>query len=219
MNFLQKVYTKRWEDPELERVSKVWQALTESFFQKIIGENAKVLDIGCGFCYFLNHLRAQEKVGIDANPAAKNYAAKDVNFILTDDLRWEMLPNEHFDYVFLSNFLEHMDNSRDVIAVLERVRELLIFGGRIIILQPNFRLLGPAYFDYIDHKTILTDKSIAEALHIAGLKIERKIIRFLPYTTKSRLPQNSFLIRIYLWFRPMWLILGKQSLFIAVKNK
>jgi hypothetical protein len=79
--------------------------------------------------------------------------------------------------------------------------------------------LGPAYFDYIDHKTVLTDKSVAEALHIAGLKIERKIIRFLPYTTKSRLPQNSFLIRIYLWFSPMWLILGKQSLFIAVKNK
>ncbi len=219
MNFYQKVYVQRWEDPELERVSKVWQVLTKAFFQKIIGENAKVLDIGCGFCHFLNHLKANEKVGIDANPLPKNHAAEDVTFIHTDDLRWEMLLNEHFDSVFLSNFLEHLDNSRDVIGVLERVRELLRPGGKVIILQPNFRLLGPAYFDFIDHNTILTDRSVEEALRIAGFKMERKIIRFLPYSTKSRLPQNPFLVRIYLWLRPVWLIMGKQSLFVAVKSK
>ncbi len=217
MNFYEKVYTKRWEDPELERVSEVWQVLTRAFFQKIIGENAKVLDIGCGFCHFLNHLKAKEKVGVDANPAARTYAAKDVTFIHIDDLCLKMLPDEYFDCVFLSNFLEHLDSSSDIIAVLERVKELLRPAGRIIILQPNFRLLGPAYFDFIDHKTILTDKSVEEALRIAGFRMERKIIRFLPYSTRGKLPQNPFLVRIYLWFRPMWLIMGKQSLFIAAK--
>ena len=104
------VYTKRWEGPELESVSKVWQVLTRAFFQKIIGEDAKVLDIGCGFCHFLNHLKAKEKVGVDANPLARNHAAKDVTFIHIDDLRLKMLPDEHFDCVFLSNFLEHLDS-------------------------------------------------------------------------------------------------------------
>lgn len=219
MNFYQKVYTKRWEAPELETVSKVWEILTRVFFQKIIGDNARVLDIGCGFCHLLNHLKAREKIGVDANPLAKNYAVEGVTFIHIDDLRLKMLPDEHFDWVFLSNFLEHLDTPRDVIALLERIKELLAPGGRIIILQPNFRLLGSAYFDFIDHKTILTDKSVEEALNIAGFRIERKIIRFLPYTTRSRLPQHTFFVQIYLRFRPAWFIMGKQSLFIATKSQ
>jgi len=90
-------------------------------------------------------------------------------------------------------------------------------GGKLIILQPNFRLLGAAYFDFIDHKTILTDKSLEEALNIVGFAIERKIIRFLPYTTKSRIPQTPMLVRFYLWFRLLWFLMGKQSLFVALK--
>lgn len=217
MNFCQRVYQKRWKDSELEKVSKVWEVLTRVFFQKLIGENSKVLDIGCGFCHFLNHLKAKEKIGVDANPSAGNYAAKDVTFIHTNDLCLKMLPDKHFDCVLLSNFLEHLDNTKEVIALLGRVKELLKPGGRIIILQPNFRLLGPAYFDFIDHKTILTDKSIEEALNIVGFKIERRIIRFLPYTTKSKLPQHPFLVRLYLLLRPAWFLMGKQSLFIAAK--
>jgi hypothetical protein len=67
--------------------------------------------------------------------------------------------------------------------LLMRVKELLRPEGKLIVLQPNFRLLGAAYFDFIDHKTILTDKSLEEALTVAGFTITRKIIRFLPYTT------------------------------------
>lgn len=218
MNFYQRVYQKRWEASELKRVSQVWEVLTRSFFQKLISTNSKVLDIGCGFCHFLNHLKAKEKVGVDANPLAANYAAKDVTFIHTNDLSLKMLPDEHFDYVLLSNFLEHLDSTREVIALLGRVTELLKPGGKIIILQPNFRLLGAAYFDFIDHKTVLTDKSVEEALNIVGFTIERRIVRFLPYTTKSKLPQHPFLVRLYLRLRPMWLLLGKQSLFIAAKQ-
>ncbi len=218
MNCYQRIYRERWDDSELARVSKVWEVLTRVFFQKLIDEDDRVLDIGCGFCHFLNHLKAKEKVGVDANPSARNYAAKDVTFIHSDDLSLNMLPEEHFDHILLSNFLEHLDSARDVINLLERVKALLKPGGRIIILQPNFRLLGPAYFDFIDHKTILTDRNVEEALHIVGFKIERKIIRFLPYTTKSKLPQNPFLVRLYLRLRPLWFIMGKQSLFLAVKG-
>lgn len=217
VNFNQRVYQERWEAGELEKVSRVWEVLTRSFFQKLVDEDARVLDIGCGFCHFLNHIKAREKVGVDANPAAGNYAAKDVTFIHSDDLSLGMLANEYFDCVLLSNFLEHLNSGDQVVALLGRVRELLKPGGKIIILQPNFRLLGPAYFDFIDHKTILTDKSLEEALSISGFKIKRKIIRFLPYTTKSKLPQSPFLVRLYLLLRPVWLLMGKQSLFIATR--
>jgi SAM-dependent methyltransferase len=218
VNYNEQVYRHRWDTEELNSVKKVWEVLTRNFFQKYIDENSCVLDIGCGFCYFLNSIKAKEKVGVDANPAVQTYAANDVSIIQTSDLTLRGLPSAHFDCIFISNFLEHLENGQQVIQLLQRSGELLKPGGKIIILQPNFRLVGKAYFDFIDHKTVLTDNSLEEALGIAGFNIYQKIIRFLPYTTKSRLPQSPLLVRLYLWLRPFWLILGKQSLFIAVKR-
>jgi len=214
----QKIYGHRWDTADLREVRRVWNTLVESFFQPLIGDNKTVLDIGCGFCHFLNAIKASEKWGVDANEATASFAAPDVRLIISDDLRLLELPDAYFDRVFLSNFLEHLDSSARVIALLERVRELLKPGGEVIILQPNFRLLGASYFDFIDHKTILTDRSVREALEIAGLKLRMQVTRFLPYTTKSRFPRHPSLVRLYLRLRPLWRLLGKQSLFVAEKR-
>ncbi len=88
-------------------------------------------------------------------------------------------------------------------------------GGRAIVLQPNVRLVGGRYWDFIDHTVALTERSLAEAAELAGLCVERTITRFLPYTTKSRLPQSRYLVRAYLAFPPVWALLGKQTLLIA----
>jgi hypothetical protein len=45
--------------------------------------------------------------------------------------------------------------------------------------------------------------------------IERLIPRFLPFTTKSALPQHPLLVRAYLAFRPAWRLLGGQFLVVA----
>jgi SAM-dependent methyltransferase len=215
VSFNDQVYRHRWDEVELARMGGVWKELVRGFFQPLVGEGARVLDVGCGFCHFLNHLRAKEKVGVDANPAAARFAAGDVVFHQSDDLSLKELPRQHFDCVFISNLLEHLDSGSQVVDLLRRVKEVLRPGGRVIILQPNFRLVGAAYFDFIDHRTILTEKSVEEALTITGFSLERRIIRFLPYTGKSRTPQHPFLVRLYLWARPLWLVMGKQSLFVA----
>jgi SAM-dependent methyltransferase len=210
-----KIYGHRWDDGELSHVRSVWKVLVESFFQPIVGTDKTVLDIGCGFCHFLNAVQAREKWGVDANEAVAAFAGPDVRLVISDDLRLLDLPDGYFDCIFVSNFLEHLDSSAAVIALLERIRALLKPGGIVIILQPNFRLLGASYFDFIDHKTVLTEKSVREALEIAGLDLQKEITRFLPYTTKSRFPQHPALVRVYLAMRPLWYLLGKQSLFVA----
>ena len=43
------------------------------------------------------------------------------------------------------------------------------------------------------------------------------IKRFLPYTTKTRLPKAPSLLRLYLALRPAWVVFGKQSLVVAEK--
>ncbi|HEY0797691.1 MAG TPA: class I SAM-dependent methyltransferase, partial [Candidatus Baltobacteraceae bacterium] len=160
-------------------------------------------------------IQARQRIGIDANPQATRYAAPGVDVQTVADLRLTELPDDSFDFIFVSNFLEHLENGADVLALLRRIRRLLAPGGRVVILQPNFRLLGWRYFDFIDHKTILTDAGIREALEIAGLTLERQILRFLPYTSKSRLPRHPALVRLYLRCPFLWPIFGKQSLFIA----
>ena len=86
-----------------------------------------------------------------------------------------------------------------------------------MILQPNFALVGPRYFDFIDHKTILTDASLVEALELTGFQVEEIKRRFMPYTSKSRLPKWPWLVRLYLKCPPAQFLLGKQTLVVGMK--
>jgi hypothetical protein len=88
-------------------------------------------------------------------------------------------------------------------------------GGRLIVLQPNIKLVGPAYWDFIDHRVPLTEDSLVEAATFAGLRTLRVIPRFLPYSVKSRLPKHPLLVRAYFAVPPAWLVLGKQTLYVG----
>ena len=87
--------------------------------------------------------------------------------------------------------------------------------GRLIVLQPNIRYVGAAYWDFIDHRVALTERSLVEAAQAAGFEVETLIPRFLPYTTKSRLPQSPWLVRAYLRVPLAWRLMGKQTLLVA----
>jgi hypothetical protein len=98
---------------------------------------------------------------------------------------------------------------------MRQVHRVLKPGGRMIVLQPNIRFVGAAYWDFLDHKTPLTERSLAEAAETTGFEVERLIPRLLPYTTKSRLPQHPALVRAYLRVPLAWRLLGKQTLLVA----
>ena len=85
-----------------------------------------------------------------------------------------------------------------------------------IVLQPNIRLVGPRYWDFIDHRVALTERSLLEAAELAGLRTHKLVTRFLPYSTKGRLPAAPWLVRAYLSFPPAWLLLGKQTLYVGM---
>jgi hypothetical protein len=75
--------------------------------------------------------------------------------------------------------------------------------------------VGAAYWDFIDHKVALTERSLVEAAETAGFQMERLVVRFLPYTTKSRLPQHPLVVRAYLHLRFAWPFLGGQTLYVG----
>src|SRR3981081_2302919 len=98
---------------------------------------------------------------------------------------------------------------------MKGAKQLRTPNGRVLVLQPNIRLVGGRYWDFIDHKVALTERSLQEAASVAGFTTVEMITRFLPFSTKSRLPQHPALVRAYLAFRPAWLLMGKQTLYLG----
>jgi SAM-dependent methyltransferase len=212
---LETIYRKRFEAEELRQLQGAWSVLVAEFFQQYVPPDAAIVDVAAGHCNFINQVCAREKWAIDGSTDLPKYTAADVHPVVSFAPGFEGVPDGHFDVAFVSNFLEHLPASDAVIETLKRVREMLRPNGRVMILQPNFRLLGAAYFDFIDHKVVLTERSVEEALQIAGFAVLRRIVRFLPYTSKSRLSKSPALVRLYLRLPLAWLLLGKQSFFLA----
>lgn len=218
MNQLADIYRHRWRDDELERLERVWRVITADFLQRFVDINSEVLDVGAGFCHFINAVKARRRIALDANPAVRDHAAPGVETLVTDDLSLSIIDDESLDVVFVSNFLEHLQDSTAVIALLRAICSKLRSGGKLLVLQPNFRAVGAAYFDFVDHRIVLTDSSLREALEVAGFRIERLIRRFLPYTSKSRLPKSPRLAALYLKLPPLWRLFGGQAFAVAVKD-
>ena len=71
--------------------------------------------------------------------------------------------------------------------------------------------------DYFDHHLPLTERSLVEALGLAELTPVEVRPRFLPFTTKSRLPQHPLLVWLYLKLPLAHRLLGQQSWIVAAK--
>jgi len=197
-------------------MAKVWRVLIDHYFQRWVRPDDAVLDVGAGLCNFINQVRAGRKIAVDIDPAVAERCSPDVTFIECPcaDLADADLGGK-VDVAFVSNLLEHLDDSDAVLSLLTALRGHLNPGGRLIILQPNFALVGARYFDFVDHKTVLTDMSLIEALELTGYRITHMKRRFLPYTSKSAIPKAPWLVRLYLMMPIAHYFMGGQTLVVA----
>ncbi len=213
---LKEVYEQRFDEADQARKEAIWRELGK-YFQRYIAADARVVDIACDLGYFIRNVRAGERWATDIRDVGATLPP-DVHFIRASGLDLaDVLPNDSFDLAFFSNYLEHLASTEAVLEQLRVAFALLKRGGKVLILQPNIRLIGGSYWDFIDHQTALTEKSLGEAATMAGFKTKQVIARFLPYTTKSRFPQHPLLVRAYLHLPPAWLFFGKQTLYLGEK--
>jgi len=209
---LKEIYALRFGEEEAQRKDAIWKEIA-SHLQRYVDPASTVLDIACDRGDFIRNIRAREKWATDLRDVS-SYLPADVHFVQGDGLELaDLLPNGQFDVVFMSNYLEHLPTNNAVIDQLRVARLLLRSGGRLVILQPNIRLVGARYWDFIDHSVALTERSLVEAAELASFRPRTVIARFLPYTTKSRFPQSPLLVRAYLAIPFAWRWLGKQTLY------
>ena len=214
---LQDLYQNRFPEVTLARKNAIWKILCEEFFSRYVPPDATVVDIGAGYCEFINNISAAHKFAIDLNQDTERHASPGVEVVHDDASAMTTIADDSIDVVFMSNFLEHLVDKAAVLSTLQESRRVIRKGGRIIILQPNIRFLAREYWDFFDHHTPLSDRSLSEALQMLGMKIVVCYPRFLPYTTKSRLPKASVLVRWYLRLPVLWRLFGKQALIVAEK--
>src|SRR5512142_3293364 len=104
---LDRIYGERFSGSELHR-QQVWQVLTRHFFQHWIHPSDAVLDMGAGYCEFINQVIAARKFAMDLNPATVQKAAAEVTvYPQSVSEPWPVAAGS-LDVVFTSNFLEHL---------------------------------------------------------------------------------------------------------------
>jgi SAM-dependent methyltransferase len=207
-----RLYQRRFAGVQQSDRVDVWSVVAP-WLHRCLGHPQRVLDPAAGRGEFITAVAAHERWAIDQVDHGHLQDAG-VTFV-PGDARDVDLPSDHFDAVFVSNFLEHLDSPHDIARFLVRMRSALRPGGRIAVMGPNFRYCANQYFDCADHVTALTHVSVDEHLHAAGFVVERVVPRFLPYSFRGRLPASPLLVRTYLRAPLAWRLLGKQFLVIG----
>jgi SAM-dependent methyltransferase len=214
---LEQIYSRRF-DAHVAYRNAVWKVLTGRFFPRYIEPQATVLDVGCGYGEFINNVVCAKKYAMDLNPNARTYLAPGIEFLHQDcSQRWD-LPDDSVDVVFTSNFLEHLPSRQAIADTLLQAQRCLRKDGRFIAMGPNGKYVGGAYWDFWDHHTVLTDRSMVEILEIQGFRMKSVVDRFLPYTMVNARRYPVLLVSLYLTIPLAWKFLGRQFLIIAEKR-
>lgn len=189
--------------PVLRERRGVWREIAR-YVARDIADVGLVVEIGAGYCDFINAFPARRKIALDLNPKMAEYADPDVEFRTGDAVDLAGIEDESVDLLFASNVLEHL-NAEELERLLPRIRSVLSKRGVLVLLQPNHKRCADHYFDDPTHVTIFDDENIRRWLARFSLRTVRVTPGLLPFSMKSRLPKWPVLIWSYLRspFRPM----------------
>jgi SAM-dependent methyltransferase len=183
-----------------------------------ISTDSAVLDLGCGWCEFINAVTCRRKFAMDLNPDAKRHALPEVRVLQQDSSETWPLEDENLDVVFSSNFFEHLSSKSTLEKTLLEAYRVLRTEGRLIAMGPNIKYLPGAYWDFIDHHLPLTELSILELMQKCGFEAEFCVARFLPYTMSAGREYPIWTLRLYLAVPIVWRFWGKQFLVVGRKK-
>ncbi len=156
------------------------------FFRDNIDKNSKVLDIGCGHGYLAYKIadKAQRVVAIDVDKnliriAEERHNRKNIKYIIGDATTYEF--EENFDYIILSNVLEHIKSRKDFLTRIKPFAKYFLIRVPMINrswLPLYIKKLGYEYRLSPDHYIEYTFDSFSQEIESAGFKIGSYSIQF-----------------------------------------
>jgi SAM-dependent methyltransferase len=183
--------------PEHPSRGEIWRAIA-AHLAGWIPPDAAVVELGAGYCAWINAVRAARRVAVDLWTDLPRHAGPGVEPLVLDVTSLRQMGSAQFDVALASNLLEHFD--ADAAAdIAGQVRDLLRPRGRFILIQPNFRHAYRRYFDDFTHRSVFTDVSLPNMLRAQGFSVEDVRPKFLPYSMRGvqrRVP--GWAVRAYL---------------------
>ncbi|OGH81062.1 MAG: hypothetical protein A3F93_02770 [Candidatus Magasanikbacteria bacterium RIFCSPLOWO2_12_FULL_34_7] len=158
----------------------------------------KVVELGAGYCCWINNVKANKKVAIDISPIVRDYAKNGTEALVQDATELSSFEDNSVDMFLASNFFEHFI-IEDVEKIILQINRVLKKGGRLCILQPNFRYCWREYFDDYTHRTIFTHEGLSTLLKENNFDLIKVLPKITPYSFKSSsIPTPRLVIRAYL---------------------
>src|SRR5262245_60823142 len=197
---------------EVSRAVNTQPGSTDQTVLRLVGNDKRVLELGCGSGHISQALRQQgcSVVGIEIHPEAARSAAAFCERIITGDLDYldfgRELGDDRFDVVLAADVLEHL---KDPLSVLKSVKDYLKPHGYFAISVPNvahisIRLaLLAGKFPYSEsglldqtHLRFLTRESLERLVEDADLAIGHlERITIIPSEpSKFEVPYDSAMI-------------------------
>ena len=213
------IFENMFSEKLLKQRMDLWRVLCSNFFQHYVEPEDTVLDLGAGFCEFINNIQCKKKIAVDLNLHTQTFANPDIEVITGKASHLSgLLKKGTIDVVFTSNFFEHLHSKDELKKTLLEIRTALKPHGKLLILQPNIRYAYKVYWDFYDHHIPLSHKSLDEIISHSGFDTVELKPKFLPWTTKSNIPKHPLLVKLYLKLRPVQFLMGKQ-LFLYARKK
>jgi SAM-dependent methyltransferase len=194
--------------------NNLWRVLCR-YLSRFIPPGSRVLELGGGYCCFINHIVAAERHVVDLFEGIVEHAAAGVKAHVRSCTDLSNFGAGSFDVVFASNLFEHL-TADQLSQTLDEAGRVLRPGGKLIVIQPNFKYCFRSYFDDYTHVSIHTHVSLTDLLFAHGFQAQPVRGRFLPYSLKSRGPKWPWLLWVYL--KSPWKPGAGQMLIVALKR-
>ncbi|MEO5533990.1 MAG: class I SAM-dependent methyltransferase [Pseudolysinimonas sp.] len=146
-----------------------------AFIDREIGEfkGRRVLEIGSGTGYLLGQLRDRGGVVLGIEPGAHGQdGAREIGVEIVHDFFPSPEVTGLFDFIVLSNVLEHLEDPVDFLGV---IASQLAIGGRIIIGVPDesaYINSGDASTLFHEHWSYFDRRTLTNTVRMAGLNVD-----------------------------------------------
>jgi SAM-dependent methyltransferase len=134
-------YHKSRLTPDFRR-DIVWQALWQYYFRHLVPADGCVLDLGCGYGNFINHVVARRRIAIDLWSEFPKFIAPGVETVVGGVTDLDFVQDGAVDFAFASNLFEHIPQT-EFSRTLDALRRKLSSRGTLTILQTQLSLCLP----------------------------------------------------------------------------
>ena len=119
------IYRLRFSDEELRQARAFWVPICR-YLERYLSTTGATLDLGAGYCHFINTVRAGRKFALDVNPEnLERWAQPEVKCVIASGNLLTMFDDGSLDTVFASNVYEHFHSKDDVAESFREVHRAL----------------------------------------------------------------------------------------------